>query len=156
MHDEHRFEDTREEILDDLQFSLKEIGRAADIVRSLLDVSRQTQVHMEPVNINAAVEDALRILYNQYKNMAITVEKNFENELPSVEGNFANLAQVFINVIKNAIQAIGQGKGTVELRTGYRRDTDAVFIECRDTGCGIPEKHVKDIFKPFFTTKEVG
>ena len=56
-----------EEILDDLRFSLKEIKRAGDIVKSLLDVSRQTQVYVEPVNINVVIDDALRVLHNQYK-----------------------------------------------------------------------------------------
>lgn len=148
--------ETREEIVDDLLFSLKELKRAADIVRSLLDVSRQTQVYVESVDINTAVEDALRVLHNHSKHLAVAIEKHLAEDLPRVEGNFANLGQVFINVIKNAFQALPGGRGQVVLATRYDREADRVVVECSDTGEGMPETRIKDIFKPFFTTKEVG
>lgn len=146
----------REEIIDDLTFSLKELKRAGDIVKSLLGLSRQTQTYVEPVNINVAVDDALRVLHNQFKTLPITIEKNYEEALPPVEGNFANLGQVFINVIKNALQSLADGKGVISLRTRYQKEADSVFFECRDTGEGIPAKHLKDIFKPFYTSKPIG
>ena len=103
-----------------------------------------------------AIDDALRILYNQYKYLRVEIEKNYDENLPVVEGNFANLGQVFINIIKNALQALPNGAGRIVLSTRYNRERDSVVIECRDTGKGIPAGHQKDIFKPFFTTKGVG
>jgi two-component system NtrC family sensor kinase len=149
-------EKARNEVEDDLRFSLKELRRAGDIVRSLLGLSRQTQTYVEPVHINAALDDALRVLHNQYKYLKVDIEKEYEENLPDIQGNFANLGQVFINVIKNAIQALPEGKGKVTLKTHYQKASDRVIIEIGDTGLGISEKHLKDIFKPFFTTKEVG
>jgi len=146
----------RDEVIDDLFFSLKELKRAGDIVKSLLDLSRQTQTYMEPVDINTAVDDALRVLFNQFKNLPVTIEKVYEEGLPPVEGNYANLGQVFINIIKNALQALPDGKGTVRISTGHLRERDAVFFECRDTGVGMTAGQRNDIFKPFFTTKPVG
>jgi two-component system NtrC family sensor kinase len=146
----------REEVIDDLTFSLKELRRAGDIVRSLLGLTRQTQTYVEPVNINVAIDDALRVLHNQLKTLPVSIEKNYEEALPPVEGNFANLGQVFINIIKNALQALEEGKGVISLKTSYRRETDSVFFECRDTGEGIPAAHLKDIFKPFYTSKPLG
>ena len=67
-------EGEKDEVLNDLAFSIKELKRAGDIVRSLLDLSRQTQVYVEPVNINVAIDDALRVLYNQYKYLKIEIE----------------------------------------------------------------------------------
>jgi two-component system NtrC family sensor kinase len=148
--------ENRDEVLNDLAFSLKELKRAGDIVRSLLDLSRQTQVYVEPVNINVAIDDALKVLYNQYKYLKIEIEKQYDEDLPFVEGNFANLGQVFINIIKNAIESLPDGAGRITLRTHYNRDTHAVLVECRDTGRGISEEDLKNIFKPFFTTKAVG
>ncbi|MHB8769623.1 MAG: ATP-binding protein [Syntrophales bacterium] len=145
----------RAEIVDDLRFSLGELRRAGAIIRSLLDLSRQTQTYVEPVDLNRAVDDALRILYNQYKNLPVEVEKQY-GEIPAVEGNFANLGQVLINVITNAIQALPAGKGKITLATRYLAGADTVLFECRDTGMGIPAAAVKDIFKPFFTTKAAG
>ncbi len=146
----------RSDVEDDLLFSLKELRRAGAIVKSLLGLSRQTQTYVEPVRINAALDDALRVLYNQYKHLMVAVDKEYDDSLPDVQGNFANLGQVFINVIKNAIQALQEGKGRIIIRTRYQKDSDCVIVEIEDTGSGIPGPHLKDIFKPFYTTKEVG
>jgi two-component system NtrC family sensor kinase len=144
------------EVLDDLKFSLKELKRMGDIVRSLLDLSRQTQVYVEPVLVNLAIDDALRILYSQYKYLRVEIEKDYDENLPVIEGNFANLGQVFINVIKNAIQSLPNGHGRITLTTSYCQERDSVIITCQDTGKGIPLTQQKDIFKPFYTTKGVG
>lgn len=144
------------ELLKDLEFSLKELKRAENIVKSVLGLSRQTQVYVEDVDINANIEDALRLLHKQHKDSGVIIEKDFDDNLPRVNGNFANLGQVFMNIIKNAIQALPDGKGTIFLKTSYKKETNTVTIECRDTGLGIPDDIVKDIFKPFFTTKTVG
>jgi len=146
----------RDEVINDLIFSIKELKRASDIVRSLLDLSRQTQVYVEPVNINVAIDDALRVLSNLYKHPQIEIEKRYDDDLPFVEGNFANLGQVFINVIKNAIEAMDTGYGKITLVTKYKKETESVLVECGDTGRGIADDQMKNIFKPFFTTKPVG
>jgi two-component system NtrC family sensor kinase len=145
-----------EEILQDLAYSLKEINRTKEIVRSILDLSRQTQTYREDVDMNAVIDDALRVLYNQYKGLDIAVEKKYDPALPMLKGNFANLGQVFINIINNAIQALPAWGGKITLATSYDREKDCVVAECRDEGSGIPADMVKDIFKPFFTTKEAG
>jgi len=144
------------ELLNDLEFSLKELKRAENIVKSVLGLSRQTQVYVEDVDINVNIDDALRVLHNQYKDSGVIIEKDYDENLPRVNGNFANLGQVFMNIIKNAIQALPDGKGTISLKTRYKKETNTVSIECSDTGTGIPEDVLKDIFKPFFTTKAVG
>jgi two-component system NtrC family sensor kinase len=145
----------REELLNDLRFSIGELRRAGVIIRSLLDLSRQTQTYVEPVEMNRTIDDALRVLYNQYKNLPVVIEKAYE-DLPTVEGNLANLGQVLINIIRNALQALSQDNGRIFLKTSYRETTNTVVIECRDTGRGIPATSLKDIFKPFFTTKAAG
>jgi len=145
----------REEVLDDLRFSIGELRRSASIIRSLLDLSRQTQTYVEEVDMNRAIDDALRVLHNQYKNLPVEIVKAYDDALPPVEGNFANLGQVLINIIRNALQALPEGKGRITLTTRQQPD-NTVTIECRDTGIGIPAAFLKDIFKPFFTTKVVG
>ncbi|HBB18392.1 MAG TPA: hypothetical protein DCZ97_15850 [Syntrophus sp. (in: bacteria)] len=147
--------ENREVILDDLRFSLEELRRAGAIIRSLLDLSRQTDTYVEPVDMNRAVDDALLVLHNQYKNMDAEIRKDYE-KLPLVKGNYANLGQVLINIIRNALQALPEGKGEIFLKTRYLEAEDSVVIVCRDTGRGIPAASLKDIFKPFFTTKVVG
>ncbi|NPU83775.1 MAG: GAF domain-containing protein [Syntrophaceae bacterium] len=146
------------EVLDDLRFSLKELRRAGSIVRSLLDLSRQTQTYTEPVDLHAVVDDALRILYNSYKLLPVHIERRYAADLPRVEGNFANLGQVFVNIVKNALDALpGEGGAiTITTATDGGREGNRVSVSFRDTGQGIPDGRLVDIFKPFFTTKEVG
>ncbi len=144
------------DLIDDLKFADKELDRARSIVSSLLGLSRQTQTYSEPVNINLVVKDALRILYNQYKHCELNIVETYAHDLPGIKGNFANLGQVVLNIIKNAIQAVMEMKGTISLSTHFDVNTSQVVFLCKDTGPGIPENIQKHIFKPFFTTKGVG
>ena len=148
--------DIDSELLKDLEFSLKELKRVEMIVKSVLGLSRQTQTYVEDVDIKTIIEDALKVLHDQYKYSEVVIEKDYEENLPRVNGNFANLGQVFLNIIKNALQALPDGKGTIFLKTRYIKETNSVMVECRDTGIGIPTEVINDIFKPFFTTKDVG
>jgi two-component system NtrC family sensor kinase len=143
------------EVLDDLRFSIGELRRSASIIESLLDLSRQTQTYVENVDMNRALDDALRVLHNQYKSLPVEIVKAYDDTLPPVEGNFANLGQVLINIIRNALQALPEGRGCITLTT-RRQAPDTVVIECRDTGVGIPAACLKKIFNPFFTTKSAG
>ena len=145
-----------ENLIDDLKFADGELARAKSIVASLLGLARQTQTYSETVDFNLVIQDALRVLYSQYKHHNIDFVENYVQDLPDVQGNFANLGQVAMNIIKNAIQAIADEKGTIILTTHYDKDTSQVVFCCKDTGPGISELLRQDIFKPFFTTKEVG
>ena len=144
------------DIVDDLRFTLKELLRAQEIVGSLLDISRQTTDYTEPVDMNTVVKDALRVLYNEYKRYDLEIVEDLRQGIPEIRGNFANLGQVSLNIIKNAIQEVKDNGGRIILRTQFDATKDKVIFECIDTGRGIPRSIVKDIFKPFFTTKEVG
>ena len=145
-----------EELLDDLKFSLKELKRAKDIVASLLGISRQTEEYSEPVALNDVCKDALKVLYNQYKQTGIEVVEAYEENLPEIRGNFANLGQVCLNIISNAILAVDSRQGKIIITTHYDKARGMVILDCEDNGPGIPKEVMNDIFKPFFTTKEAG
>jgi two-component system NtrC family sensor kinase len=144
------------DMIDDLKFADKELDRARSIVSSLLGLSRQTQTYSEAVDINLVVKDALRILHNQYKHRELNIVETYARDLPDIKGNFANLGQVALNIIQNAIQAVVDMNGTIFLSTHFDVNTRQVVFLCKDTGPGIPEDIREDIFKPFFTTKAVG
>ncbi|HOP86306.1 MAG TPA: ATP-binding protein [Syntrophorhabdaceae bacterium] len=150
---DHTKED--DEIHGDLIFSLNELKRARDIVRSLLDASRQKEEVKVLMDIHNPIEDALKILYNQYKNKKIRIEKVFNAEPGFIMGIPSRLCQVFINLIKNAIDAIGDKEGLIVIETS---NINHEFIKCsiKDNGEGIESHIIKDIFKPFFTTKPQG
>jgi two-component system, NtrC family, sensor kinase len=143
-------------LLEDLAYSFKELNKTKEIVKSILDLSRQTQTYLEDVDMNAVIDEALQVLHNQYKSMEVTVEKHYDPNLPTIQGNFSNLGQVLINIINNALQALPEGRGKLSLFTSCHQGTESIVVECRDDGIGIPPEIMKDIFKPFFTTKEVG
>ena len=144
------------EMVDDLKFADKELVRARSIVSSLLGLSRQTQTYSESVNLNAVIRDALRILYNQYKHSNLNIVESYARDLPDIQGNFANLGQVALNIIQNAIQAVLDIEGTIFLSTHFDANKRQAVFTCQDTGPGIPRPIRQDIFKPFFTTKVVG
>jgi two-component system NtrC family sensor kinase len=144
------------DVVDDLKFADKELVRARSIVSSLLGLSRQTQTYAEPVNLNAVIKDALRVLYNQYKHFDLNIVESYARDLPDIQGNFANLGQVALNIIQNAIQAVLDTKGTIFLSTHFDSNKKQAVFTCKDTGPGIPVSIRQDIFKPFFTTKAVG
>ena len=140
----------------DLKFADKELDRARSIVSSLLGLSRQTQTYSEVVDINLVVKDALKILYNQYKHCELNIVETYAQDLPDIKGNFANLGQVILNIIQNAIQAVMDMEGKIFLSTHFDVNTRQVVFLCKDTGPGISEDIREDIFKPFFTTKALG
>jgi len=151
--EQHPFEP---DLIDDLKFADRELGRAKSIVASLLGLSRQTQTYSEAVSINSVVKDALRIMHNQYKHHGLEIVENYDPDLPDIHGNFANLGQVALNIIQNAIQSVIHNNGVITLDTWFDTDKRQVVFSCKDTGPGVPESVRQDIFKPFFTTKEMG
>jgi len=146
----------KETIRNDIAYSLKALGRAKKIVSSLLCLSRQTDSYSEFVDVNEVAQDALRVLDRQIRQDNVQIEKDFQYPIPSIQGNFAHLGQVAINIIQNAYQSIRGHHGNVVLSTRYRTDMNQVVFSCRDDGPGINPSIQKDIFKPFFTTKPVG
>jgi two-component system NtrC family sensor kinase len=144
------------DFLDDLEFADKELARARSVVTSMLGLSRQTQSYSEAVDINTVIKDALQIMFSQYKHHQLDIVENYAQDLPEIYGNFANLGQVVLNIIQNAIQAVIDIRGTIFLTTWLDNDTKEVVFSCRDTGPGVAKAVRKDIYKPFFTTKDVG
>jgi signal transduction histidine kinase len=150
-------EDTPEELAQDratlvqnLQMGLKDLNRAKDIVASLLSLSEQTGDYTEPVQVNIVADDALRMLRGRYDKDRVRVVREYGEDLPTVTGSFADLGQMAMHLVRNAMEAI-RGSGTITLRTAM--EDDRVVFECRDTGKGIPAEIRGDIFKPFFKTK---
>lgn len=126
--------------------------RIRDIVMDLRNFARQEEEGTGAVDVNEALEKALKISWNELK-YKCTVEKELQAKLPPVEGNETRLVQVFINLLVNAAQAI-EGEGLVTIRTALREQE--ILIRIADTGKGMTEEVKRRIFDPFFTTKDVG
>jgi signal transduction histidine kinase len=127
-----------------------EASRARDIVRDLLQFSRQRDFMPETVNLNQVLEQVIGMLRRQGAFGAVTVNEQYAAELPCVEVDVSRIKQVFLNIINNAVYVMAEG-GTLTVRTiaGSR----GVRVDFEDTGPGIAPEHRDRIFDPFFTTK---
>jgi two-component system, NtrC family, sensor kinase len=139
----------------DVERILGDARRCSDIVKQLLQFSRQTQNKIQTHDINQALTRTLFLLENQTLFQNIEVKKKLDKNLPHIPVDILNLNQVFMNIILNAAQAMS-GKGTLSLETNLNTEKKAVHIQIADTGPGITERILPLIFEPFFTTKEEG
>jgi len=127
-----------------------EASRARDIVRDLLQFSRQRDFMPETVNLNQVLEQVLGMLRRQGAFGAVTVNEEYAAELPCVEVDVSRIKQVFLNIINNAVYVMAEG-GTLTVRT--TAGSRGVRVDFEDTGPGIAPEHRDRIFDPFFTTK---
>jgi two-component system, NtrC family, sensor kinase len=127
--------------------------RIRDVVQNLRLFSRLDEADFKRVDLNEGIESTVRLLSLYYKDGRITLGRDY-GELPQVNCYAALLNQVWMNLLMNAAQAIGQADGQVRIST--RSEGDHVVATFSDTGCGIVPGNVKRIFDPFFTTKPVG
>jgi PAS domain S-box-containing protein len=147
--------DLEEGAKEDLNRVLKDAERCRDIIRELLEFSRQTRDLKQPLNINTKITRTLFLLENQAIFQNITVEKDLQSSLPLVMADSQQLNHMLMNIILNAVQAMEE-KGRLTIKSCLAAGNDKVRIEITDTGPGIHEDILPHIFEPFFTTKEEG
>ena len=150
--------DGSEDARDDLRIAEEELERAKAIIDGLLEFSRVSHAETEPVYLNELLEKTLLLLNRYLRNHRVQVETRF-GAVPACIANENEMRQVVLNLLTNAVQAMPDG-GTLLLRTKLIDDAAGdgakVLFEVADSGVGIPPDHLKDIFNPFFTTKEPG
>jgi GAF domain-containing protein len=131
--------------------------RIRQIVLSLRTFARHDEAEMKAVDIHQGIDSTLLILQHRLKSeegREIMVVKNY-GDLPKVECHGAQLNQVFMNVISNAIDAVETVENpTINISTNLIKSQ--ALIQISDNGCGIPESILPQIFDPFFTTKKLG
>jgi signal transduction histidine kinase len=140
-----------EEILGDI---MEQTERASAIVRNLLDFSRDRASNKEPLYIDFILHKTTELITNELRIHKIALYKEIADYLPRVNGDLRKLQQVFLNLIINAEQAIGE-YGRIVVRAS-KTDNDFIRIDIKDTGPGIAPENLDQIFDPFFTTKEAG
>lgn len=135
--------------------ALEGARRIRGVAKNLGAFSRVERQQAEPIDLTESIESALRIASNELRFRARLV-KEFQ-EVPEVLAAVGRMSQVFLNLLLNAIHAIDKGNiedNEVRIRTGF--DGDSVWVEVRDTGCGIAPEHLEQLFEPFFSTKAAG
>ena len=138
-----------------LERIVTQANRCRDIIRGLLDFSRQRKPDTTVCDLNAVVEECLTFVENQASFQNIKIVENFDSNLPMTIADPSQMQQVFLNMIINAAEAMDED-GTLTVETHHNTDLNTIDISIKDTGYGIPEENFKKLFDPFFTTKEVG
>jgi two-component system NtrC family sensor kinase len=109
----------------------------------------------EKVDVNAVLEQTLSFLENEAKYRNISITTRMQQNLPRILSDTSQLQQVFLNILNNAIDAIGK-EGNISISTRADLRTKEVQVTITDSGPGVPREIEKKIFDPFFTTKQVG
>jgi signal transduction histidine kinase len=142
-------------IMEDTPMLIKEsldgAERVKTIVQSLRSFSEVDQVGVQAININDCLDNTINVACNELKDKAKIV-RNY-GTLPPVQGQSQELGQVFLNILRNAVQAFAE-QGTIHLKTSH--DNGVVNIAITDNGCGIPREIIARVFDPFFTTRPPG
>jgi two-component system NtrC family sensor kinase len=138
-----------------LQKIVVQANRSRDIIRGLLDFSRQRKPDITLCNINNLLKEALSFFENQALMHNIRVTTQLYDELPFIVIDPSQVQRVFINMIVNAAEAMN-GNGQLSISTIHDKTRDCIEITFSDTGTGISEENLEKIFDPFFTTKETG
>lgn len=141
------------EVEEDLRIALEEMRRVQEIIDNLLEFSRTSRAEIEIVDVNALLRKTLQLMQRSLQNHGVRVHTEF-GDVGLCVANQNALRQVFLNLITNAVQAMPNG-GELRIRTASVGN-DRIRMDVADTGVGIPPEHMRDIFNPFFTTKEPG
>jgi two-component system NtrC family sensor kinase len=132
----------------------QEVDRARDIVKGLLEFSREQEFQQNLVNLDNLVIRTTRLITSQ-----LPAGVEIFTEIPEDLDIFADgqkLQEVLLNLLLNAAQAMPDETGRITITAAKDKQAKQVVVQVKDTGCGIPEDQLPHIFDPFFSTKEVG
>jgi signal transduction histidine kinase len=135
-----------------------ELKRIDSLVTQMLRFASPKPAVIAQVQVHNLLDHSLRLLEHQMRGRQISLKRDYCAESSVVRGDEAQLQQVFMNLMLNAVEAIN-GKGELAVRTELAVDAAGakrLKIHIADTGCGIAPEHLPRVFEPFFTTKKHG
>ncbi len=140
-----------------LKMLLEGLGRIGRTVGHLLNFAREAKPQLSRTYLPSLLKHCLNLLEQDFTARKIAFSLSPEDNVPPLLADPYQLEQVFLNILKNAMEAMPNG-GTITVRTSLREREAGPFLEVQvaDTGVGIAPEHLPRIFDPFFTTKEVG
>jgi len=146
---------------------IKQVDRLTGILDSLKGLSKPVAPKLAPVNMHSVLDESLTLMVPDIKKRKVKVRREYDPSMPEVVADEPGLSGVFINLIKNAVEAMPDG-GILTLSTGIPSDflfssiktekgrKTMIAVKVADTGHGIPPEAMKDIFNPFYSTKGGG
>jgi len=149
---------SEDEVKGNLRLISEQVDRAARIINQMRELTRRSDNTFSILEINGVLRECLEFLVPQMKLSEVDLSLSLEPDLPPVWGDRIRLAQVFLNLLTNARQAM-DGAADRRLSVTSRRDGTLelpVVIEIRDTGKGFSEEQARKLFQPFYTTRKGG
>lgn len=143
----------KDTIVDSLQTVNKSVDRCKAITHRLLGFARRSVIYTEQLDLNEIIREVLQFLDNSMLYSRIKLELNLENNLPHITSDRLQLQQIFLNIVNNAIDAVGKN-GLIKIRSQEAGTNLQVIVA--DNGPGVSEEILPKIFEPFYTTKETG
>jgi len=146
-----------EEEKEHLSISQEGIGQIEKFIKELLNFTRVSTLNPERFSIVQIVEESLKLMRHSFQEEKIILEKRFAADLPAVVVDGDKMRQVFLNILRNAVEAVGEG-GRIDVEISRVKESGVAMVKVSisDDGCGIPEKDWENIFEPFYTTKASG
>ncbi|MFO7932397.1 MAG: ATP-binding protein [Thermodesulfobacteriota bacterium] len=140
---------------EDLRTVEKQTRICSNIVSDLLGFSRQSQTTRSEVDINESIQEVISLVEHTFGLNRVKILREFDPNIPEIEGDKDKLKQVWLNLLNNAFDAIEQD-GCIRFTTKLCAHRRRVAITLTDTGPGIKQEILNRIFDPFFSTKPVG
>ncbi len=131
-----------------------QVVRIVNIVGQLINYARPAPAVWTPVSLNEVIEAALEIATLSRSAKNVEIKLNLDKALPRIDALAEQLSQVFLNLFLNAMDAVSDPGGILEIATSMINEN--VLVKVKDNGCGISKENLDRIFEPFFTTKDVG
>ena len=130
-----------------------EVGRLDYIITQFLQAIRPARPNLKKNSLNDIIEETIELLRPELNNRGQSLKLILNEVLPLAFFDAGQIKQSLINLMKNSMQAMSTG-GELIIKTGEAEE--GVWISLTDTGCGIPQEKIKQIFEPYYTTKEKG
>jgi signal transduction histidine kinase len=134
---------------------VQETNRLDGIVREFLDFARPQQPKLQPMRLNDVLARVCDFMAPEFARRNIKAQRNLDPALPVIQGDYDQLYQACMNILVNAMQAMPEG-GSIFITTGQALNGKKVFVSIADTGTGISEEMLPQIFHPFVTSKNRG
>lgn len=136
--------------------SIADARRASDIIRRIREMAVRTEPEQSPIALNSVIEEALSFIRPELRRYRIEAKFELDPVLPIVRADRVQLQQVFVNLAVNAAHAMADAPTRLLTVRTVRLGETSLCAEIDDTGVGIPDNHLEQLFGSFFTTKKGG
>ena len=146
------------ETAEDVEVIQRQVEKISRIVSGLVTFGQRSNAQLKPVHLNEIILRTVALTEDLSRSRRVEMVLDLARELPRVQADSAQIGQVLLNLINNAVDAMPEG-GKITLSSNLverKNQGTAVAIAMADSGQGIPDEYLARIFDPFFTTKEVG